>query len=108
MSTETKFLDYSILNLLNERSVEAGREKNFYFDRLPIKESELYPITAHSYHTNGTAVRIRLVLNESGDTGELDILESEYTLLPVSPTPKYMRDAYESVAKAGIKHKDEE
>jgi len=107
--TDIKFVDYHILKLLNERSVEQDRVKNFFFDRLPIDEKEYYPITVHFpqtiLHTNGVSediMRIRLVLNQKGETGWLDITPDEYELLPTMITPKYMLDAYEALAKAQL------
>ena len=103
---EVRYLDYDILKLLNERSVEQDRDKNFFFDRLPINKEELYPVTIHYLHNegvpddNGLLMRIRIVLNREGDTGWLDITSDEYNLLPLSATPKYMVDAYEAVVKA--------
>ena len=105
MSTETKFpktikyMDYKILNLLNKRSVKQKRTKNFWMDKLPIDKDELYPVVS-GFPLSGNEMSAKLILNQNGDVGWLDISFDEYAKLPEMETPQYMLDAYEAVGKA--------
>jgi len=105
MSTETKFpktikyMDYKILNLLNKRSVKQKRTKNFWMDKLPIDKDELYPVVS-GFPLSGNEMSAKLILNQNGDVGWLDISFDEYAKLPEMETPQYMLDAYTAIAKA--------
>ena len=105
MSTETKFpktikyMDYKILNLLNKSSVKHKRHKNFWMDKLPIDKDELYPVVS-KFPLTGNEMSTKLILNQDGDVGWLDISFDEYDKLPEMETPQYMLDAYVAVIKA--------
>ena len=83
MSTEVefpktiKYMDYKILNLLNKSSVKSKRNKNFWLDKLPIDKAEHYPVVFNFPH-NDTEMRTKLILNQNGDVGWLDISFEEY------------------------------
>ena len=76
-----KYMDYNLLKQLNENSVKAKRNRNFWLDKLPINKDQLYTVASAISH-NDREMRLRLTLNEQGDQGYLDISFAEYDALP--------------------------
>ena len=80
----TKFLTYPILKTINESSIKAKRNRNVYFDRLPIKnDGTRYPVTFSMIH-NDKEIRTQIVLNGKGDSILLDMSFQEFSVLPES------------------------
>jgi len=108
-ATKKKFMDYKILTYLNESSVNDGRNRNFWMENLPVNENHYFPVVFSMNH-NDSEMRLKLVLNEQGDTGWLDVSFEEFDALPEYEgkieeseplsEPKYMLDAYEAIKRA--------
>ncbi len=107
--TKKKFMDYKILTYLNESSVNDGRNRNFWMENLPVNKEHYFPVVFAMNH-NDSEMRLKLVLNEQGETGWLDVSFEEFDALPEYDgkieeseplsEPKYMLDAYEAIKRA--------
>ena len=72
------FLTYDDLQRINASSVAVGRNRNLWFDELPIKDDgEVYPVTFHFVH-NDAEIRAQILLNLQGDTATLDMSIAEF------------------------------
>jgi hypothetical protein len=70
---------------LNRKAIRAraGRSlRSEYVEKLPV--DKLYPISQHFLH-NDCDVRCRIVFNEQGQTGELDITLDDFNRVPMIP-----------------------
>lgn len=76
-----KYLTYGLLKEINMSRVLAKRNRNLYFDKLPISSAEKYPVTSHFLH-NEDEIRTRILFNASGDAGYLDMSIEEFNALP--------------------------
>jgi len=74
----TKVLTWETLKQLNESSIKAGRNRNLYFEKLPIKREEFYPIFQAFPHNDMREWRLRIILNQEGDAAYLDVSSEEY------------------------------
>ena len=80
--TDTKFLTYKSLKQINESSVRAKRNKNVYFNRLPIADDgTMYPISFTMVH-NDKEIRASITLNKDAESILLDMSFQEYEGLP--------------------------
>lgn len=79
MSNEqTPFLTYDDLKRINASSVEAKRNRNLYFDQLPISDDgAVYPVAFHFVH-NDAEIRAQIILNCEGDSAMLDMSFAEF------------------------------
>ena len=74
--------DYDTLKRINQSSRKAKRNRNGYFERLPIKnDGTLYPVTFAMLH-NDEEIRTRILLNGEGSSMFLDMSIEEYEALP--------------------------
>ena len=74
----TPFLTYDDLKRINASSVEAKRNRNLWFDELPIKDDgAIYPVVLHMIH-NDAEIRAQILLNCEGDTATLDMSIAEF------------------------------
>ena len=72
------FLTYDDLQRINASSVEAKRNRNLWFDELPIQDDgAVYPVTFHFVH-NDAEIRAQILLNLEGDTATLDMSVAEF------------------------------
>jgi hypothetical protein len=72
------FLTYDDLQRINASSVEAERNRNLWFDELPIQDDgAVYPVTFHFVH-NDAEIRAQILLNCEGDTATLDMSIAEF------------------------------
>ena len=87
----TPVFDYKTLKRINQSSRKAKRNRNVYFEKLPIKnDGTLYPVTFVMLHSDrgandrgGGEIRTRILLNgETGDLIFLDMSIEEYEALP--------------------------
>jgi len=68
-------------------------------NKLPIDKDELYPVVS-GFPLTGKEISAKLILNQNGDVGWIDISFDEYKNLPEMETPQYMLDSYEAIIKA--------
>ena len=74
----TPFLTYDDLQRINASSVKAKRNRNLWFDQLPIKDDgTIYPVTFHFVH-NDEEMRTQIALNAGGDAATLDMSIAEF------------------------------
>ena len=74
----TPFLTYDDLERINASSVEAKRNRNLWFDELPIKnDGAVYPVAFHFVH-NDAEIRTQIILNCEGDSAILDMSVAEF------------------------------
>ena len=74
----TPFLTYDDLQRINASSVEAKRNRNLWFDQLPIEDDgTIYPVTFAMIH-NDEEMRTQIALNAGGDTATLDMSFAEF------------------------------
>jgi len=72
------FLTFDDLQRINASSVEAKRNRNLWFDELPIKDDgTVYPVTFHMIH-NDEEMRTQIILNGDGDSAMLDMSFAEF------------------------------
>ena len=72
------FLTYDDLQRINASSVEAERNRNLWFDELPIQDDgAVYPVAFHMIH-NDAEIRAQILLNMQGDTATLDMSIAEF------------------------------
>jgi hypothetical protein len=72
------FLTYDDLQRINASSVEAKRNRNLWFDELPIQDDgAVYPVAFHMIH-NDAEIRAQILLNCEGDTATLDMSFAEF------------------------------
>ena len=77
-----KIMTYGLIKEINESSVKAGRNRNVYFEKLPIKDdSTIYPVTMSFIH-NDVEMRVQIILNAKGEKITLDMSFEEYQRLP--------------------------
>ena len=75
---QTPFLTYDDLQRINASSVEAKRNRNLWFDELPIEnDGTVYPVAFHMIH-NDAEIRTQIVLNCEGDMATLDMSIAEF------------------------------
>ena len=78
---QTPFLTYDDLQRINESSVKAKRNRNLWFDELPIKDDgTVYPVTFAMIH-NDEEMRTQIILNCEGDSAMLDMSFAEFAEL---------------------------
>ncbi len=76
---QTPYLTYADLKRINASSVALDRNRNLWFDELPIEDDgTLYPVTFSMIHNDEGDVRTRIVLNSKGDTAMLDMSFEEF------------------------------
>jgi hypothetical protein len=81
INDQERILTYAELKRINDSSVNAGRNRNLYFDRLPIHDDgTVYPI-AMSFMHNDIEMRTTIIFNADGLTGVLDMSFDEYEQL---------------------------
>jgi hypothetical protein len=74
----TPFLTYDDLQRINESSVKAKRNRNLWFDELPIKDDgAVYPVAFAMIH-NDEEMRTQIILNAGGDMATLDMSFAEF------------------------------
>ena len=79
---EMKILTYGMIEQINKSSVKARRNRNVYFDKLPIKDNgDISPVTLSFIH-NEVEMRTQITLNGEGDSMALDMSFEEYDSLP--------------------------
>ena len=72
------FLTYDDLQRINASSVEAKRNRNLWFDQLPIEnDGAVYPVAFHFVH-NDAEIRTQIILNCEGDSAILDMSVAEF------------------------------
>ena len=72
------FLTFADLQRINASSVAANRNRNLWFDELPIKDDgAVYPVTFHMIH-NDAEIRAQIILNREGDAATLDMSIAEF------------------------------
>ena len=77
-----KILNYTLLERINASSVKADRNRNVYFEKLPIKDDgTIYPVTMSFIH-NDVEVRTQIILNSEGEAIMLDMSFEEFNALP--------------------------
>ena len=75
---QTPFLTYNDLARINASSVKAKRNRNLWFDELPIKDDgTVYPVVFQMIH-NDLEIRVKIVLNATGETAWLDMSFEEF------------------------------
>ena len=80
--SDTKFLTYDALKRINASSVHYKRNRNVYFDRLPIHDDgTVYPVSMSFVH-NDKEIRTQITLNKDGETIFLDMSFDEFKNLP--------------------------
>jgi len=89
-----KYLTYDSLKRINASSVKAGRNRNLYFDRLPIDPVLKYPVVFDFIH-NEREIRTRIVLNQKGESVWLDMSFEEFDGLPSQEVPADVKVAGE-------------
>tara|TARA_R110000751_G_scaffold68673_1_gene139753 strand:+ start:174 stop:512 length:339 start_codon:yes stop_codon:yes gene_type:complete len=77
-----KIMTYGLIKQINESSVKAGRNRNVYFEQLPIKDDgTMYPVTMSFIH-NDVEMRTQIILNGEGEKITLDMGFDEFNALP--------------------------
>jgi hypothetical protein len=79
--TVIKFFTYSTLKSLNDSAIKNGLNRSLVFERLPITQTDLYPVAMNFLH-NDTEMRCKLVLNKHAETAWLDIPIKAFNELP--------------------------
>jgi len=80
--SDTKILTYNSLKRINASSVHYKRNRNVYFDRLPIHDDgTIYPVSMSFVH-NDKEIRTQITLNKDGETIFLDMNFEEFNALP--------------------------
>jgi hypothetical protein len=75
---QTPFLTYRDLARINASSVAANRNRNLWFDELPIEnDGSVYPVAFHFVH-NDAEIRAQIILNCEGDSAMLDMSFAEF------------------------------
>jgi len=78
----TKFLTYPLLKSINESSIKAKRNRNVYFDRLPLEDDDTrYPVVFSMIH-NDREIRTQIMLSGKGESIFLDMSFEEFNALP--------------------------
>ena len=77
----TKYLTYERFEDLNKKAVRRELNRSLYFDRLPISEDDVFPISFSLIH-NDKEMRCEVVLNAEGETAWLDMSLQDYSGLP--------------------------
>ena len=74
----TPFLTYDDLQRINASSVKAKRNRNLWFDELPIEDDgTVYPVSLHFVH-NDAEIRTQIILNCELDMAILDMSIAEF------------------------------
>ena len=76
-----KYLTYQLLQKLNAEAVANGYNRSLFFERLPIAQTDLFPVALAMPH-NDVEMRCQLVLNKHGETAWLDMTLRNYDRLP--------------------------
>ena len=78
----TPFLTYDDLKRINASSVEAKRNRNLWFDELPVADDGThYPVSYAMVH-NDKEMRTLIILNAGGNRAWLDMSFDEFNGLP--------------------------
>ena len=78
----TRYLTYDDLRRINRSSVAAKRNRNLYFDKLPIKDNgSHYPVIFSMVH-NDKEMRTEIMLSAGGNRAWLDMSFDEFNGLP--------------------------
>ena len=98
---KNKVISYQRLKEINESSVRMERNRNVYFEKLPIKDDGTIYVTGMTFIHNDCEVRSMIILNtEPGGTCVLDMSFAEWESLPTVDALLAKRDELESVANA--------
>jgi len=77
-----RILTYGLIKQINESSIKAGRNRNVYFEKLPIRDdATIYPVTLSFIH-NDVEMRTMILLNGEGEAIALDMSMDEFAELP--------------------------
>lgn len=80
IKTEQRFADFRLLKILNDRAIRNGYNRALDFKALPIKRSEVYPVTPRIIQQG--FMRCSIILNEDGHQAVLDIAIEDMEFLP--------------------------
>jgi len=78
----TRYLTYNDLRRINRSSVAAKRNRNLWFDELPVADDGThYPVSYAMVH-NDNEMRTEIILNAGGARAWLDMSFGEFNGLP--------------------------
>ncbi len=88
MDVPVKTFTQGILARLNRKAIKAGANRTLRVQVVKrLSPANVYPISQALLH-NDTDIRCTIVLNEKGDTAELDVTLDDYNRLPTVVMPR--------------------